>query len=133
MGRVGSDWDASGNEAAGIIPDLEPRATRTRNEHEQLTTFLHTRGLAGVRVPADNHCFYSSISQIPAHSLSGLSVSEIRARAARTIRIRWEVAREEERTHMLHTMGRLIEQYARGVAGTDWADELVTITVSRMI
>eukprot|EP00961_Rhodomonas_salina_P140234 1887122-Rhodomonas_salina.1 len=138
LGRVGSDLDASENEAVGIIPDLEPRATRTRIEHEQLTTFLHTRGLAGARVPADSprvpaDCFYSSISQIPAHALSGLSVSEIRARAVRTIRIRWEVASEQERIHMLHTMGRTIEQYVRGVAGTDWADELVMITVSRMI
>eukprot|EP00961_Rhodomonas_salina_P288503 3899148-Rhodomonas_salina.1 len=58
--------------------DSHPGILRSAIQHEQLTTYLHSQGMAASRVAGDNHCFYSSASNTPAHDYSGLSVQEIR-------------------------------------------------------
>eukprot|EP00961_Rhodomonas_salina_P196641 2653854-Rhodomonas_salina.1 len=100
-------------------------------QHGQLTTYLHSRGMAASRVAGDNHCFYSSASNTPAHDYSELSVQEIRLRVSRLIRIRWDEADPEELQLMMAVMGRPIGQYVRGVVNDAWADELVMNTMSR--
>eukprot|EP00961_Rhodomonas_salina_P116526 1568507-Rhodomonas_salina.1 len=106
--------------------------TRSRSEHDALTTLLHTKGLASSLVGMDRNSFYAAISKIPGHKISSESVREVRIRASRLLLIRWYGLSDQERETMRDRIGMQFEEYIRGLEGDCEADEVAMETISMM-